>query len=321
MTVADGFVPTPPAVADWMAMSLFTEPPSADDRILFPGAGTGCLAAAVKRFCSVRDYPVPEAVAVDTSRERLATFEQDVASESPEVPPLSTRSVNRLRATYPTVQQSAERPVAMDADLQVADFLLEPPAGEFDYILANPPYTRYEALDADKRRRYRENFEAAEGQFGLFMPFIEQMQNLLAADGTLTFLAPVNYLVAPFAAPLREEIRRDRTEQFMLFPEDVFRNAKVQTVATTLSANPSLGKDGSFWLETFTYTSRVDDLLRDVGVLDEDQREESVEDYYLVADFNRRLLDNRRMRDGADGGYNMERIPGESHQSDLGNWA
>jgi len=325
MTVEDGYAPTPPAVADYMAAELFVDKPTADDRILFPGAGTGCLAAAVRRYCSVRDYECPEAVAVDISRERLETFEAHVSSPEPETPPLSARSRRRLRPTYPRTQSSADAAVAMDADIRVTDFLLDPPDGEFDYIIANPPYSRYKAIDADKRDQYREEFRTATGQFPLYMPFVEQMQRLLADDGHLVFLAPVGYLLSPHASTFRKELRRDTLQSFMQLPEQVFP-FKVETVVTCLTPDSSIGMDGWFWLESFVYESRVDDMLRDVGITDPDRREDMVEEYYRSYEMSRRMLDSKRQRKGEDAGYNIEKLPpeyrpGDSVQSDIGRWA
>lgn len=326
MTVPDGFVPTPPAVADYMAATLFCQPPSEGDRILFPGAGTGCLAAAVKRYCAVRDHPCPDGVAVETDADRLAVIEEHVASDEPAVPPLSTRSKHRLRPTYPTVTPSADRSVTLHVETHAADFLLDPPAGEFDYIIANPPFTRYRALDADARDQYREAFRSATGRFGLHMPFVEQMQRLLAPDGWLVFLAPASYLVAENAAAFRDELRRDSLHEFMLLPGATFPDCKVDPVVTALSADPSLGRDGHFWLESFMSAGRVDDLLRDLGIQSAADREDLVDEYYTTHKTIQRLLESTRLRMGADGGYNMDRIPsehrpGDSHQADLGQWS
>lgn len=325
MTVEDGFIPTPPPVAEYMVKQLFVEAPSADDRILFPGAGTGCLAAAVRRYCSVRDQPCPEAVAVDTSAERLDAFQEHVASSEPTTPPLSTRSKHRLRTTYPTTSPSADAPVAMDVDVQCTDFLLDPPEGEFDYIISNPPYTRYLALEPSKRDRYRERFDSAEGQFGLYMPFIEQAQRLLAPDGHLVFIAPVGYLLSSNADAFRNQLRRDKPEHFMLMPARVFGDVQVEPVVTALRRDESLGKSGRFWLESFTWESRVDDILADVGVQEAGKRDELVEGYYENYEFTRGLLGRRQRRYGEEGGYDVKSIPPEmrpepARQADLGEW-
>lgn len=323
MTVEDGFVPTPPTVADYMASTLFTYAPSADDRILFPGAGTGCLAAAVQRYCSVRGFECPDGVAVDTSADRLATLEEHVATSERRVPPLSRRSKSRLKAARTT---PADRAVSMEIETQVGDFLLDPPTGEFDYIIANPPYTRYEALDAEKRHAYGDEFETAVGNYSLYMPFVEQMQRLLADDGNLVFIAPVGYLIASTAATFREELRRDTLHEFMQLPGGVFPNVRVEPVVTTVESDPEIGRDGSFWVQSFHYESRVADLLRDVGVTDGDDRAEAVEGYYKSVRHTKWSLNWSRSRDGKEGGYNVSRIPAESrpndsHQSDIGRWA
>lgn len=325
MTVEDGFVPTPPSVADYVTMCLFAEAPSADDRILFPGAGTGSLAAAVQRYCSVRNLPCPEGVAIDISPDRLATLEDHVSMDQPSVPPLSSRCVSRLRATYSSTRYTGPRQVSMDLETVVGSFLEHPPDGEFDYIIANPPYSRYNTLDPDRRGRYRKQYDSAVGQFPLYMPFVEQMQRLLAPDGTLAFLAPASYLVGSNAVKFRKQLRRDTLEQLILLPEQVFPTCKVQPVLTTLSADPSLGRDGHFWVEGILYRSRVREMLRDVGVRGEDRQTEALARYSDQQDALESHLRRQQSRQGQDGGYNVERIPaqyrpGDSHQSDLGSW-
>lgn len=309
-----------------MAKSLFVEPPESDERILFPGAGTGCLAAAVQRFCSVRGHECPNAVAVDVNSDRLAVLEQHVSSTEPRTPPLSTRSKERLRTTYPKTSPSVDRPVVMDVDTKVGDFLLDPPSCEFDYIITNPPYTRYQALNSEKRSRYKREFESADGQFALFMPFIEQCQRLLADDGDLVFIAPVNYLLADYGTAFRKQLRRDGLEQFTQLPEEVFPHVQVETVVTALSSDPDPLKDGHFWLESFQYESVVDELLRDVGVVDEHRRQNAVQDYYWSSSRSEKILSSNQKRKGEDGGYNVSRIPpharpGDSHQSELRRWS
>lgn len=330
MTVVDGFVPTPPAVADYMAPTLFVEPPEEGDRVLFPGAGTGCLAAAVKRYCSVRDHPCPDAVAVDTSAERLATLEEHVANEDPEVPPISARAERRLQPTYPKRVPSQDRPVTLDVETIEANFLLDPPSGTFDWIIANPPYTRYNALDPDKRERHADGFQSAEGRYRLYQPFVEQMQRLLADGGRLAFLAPWGYMTdvggQSGSAAFRRQLRTDRLTGFVLLPELAFPDVKIQTVVTTLTRTGEPGMEGYFWADRLSHwPSEVREFLRDVGVTDEERQEEAVEEYYDKFDWLRNFLQRAPQYWGAENGYrpppDVDSGETDSAQADLGAWS
>jgi len=214
----------------------------------------------------------------------------------------------------------------MDIRIQHTDFLLDPPDAPFDYIVANPPFSRYSSVATEKRNQYREEFRSATGSFNLYVPFVEQMQRLLADDGTLVFLAPVGYLLSDHTSDFRDQLRRDRLEEFMLLPMDVFAGVEVEPVVTSLSADSSLGRDGHFWIESFFYQSRVDDLLRDVGVTDSEKQEVRREAYYESYEIVDRLLRRKQQRNGENGGYNEAVIPAEyrpndSHQADIGRWS
>jgi adenine-specific DNA-methyltransferase len=68
-----GHVPTPDGLAEEMVGRLFAdEPPQENDRILYPGCGTGLFAAAVERFCEEKKkHPFPSGVGVDTDPQHL----------------------------------------------------------------------------------------------------------------------------------------------------------------------------------------------------------------------------------------------------------
>lgn len=330
MTVEDGFVPTPPSVADFTAKTLFVEELKEDDWILFPGAGTGCLAAAVKRYCSVRGLPCPDAVAIDTSSERLDRLEEHVACDEPEVPPISRRSEGRLQPTYPRTVPSKDRPVTMEVETIVDNFLLDPPEGEFDYIVANPPYTRYLAIDEEKRRKYADRFQTAEGQFHLYQPFVEQMQHLLADGGHLTFIAPWRYLTMSGsqsgAAEFRRQLRRDRLTEFVILPEQAFPGVKTQTVVTSLTTTAEPGLEGHFWADRLSHwPSVVREFLRDVGVTDEQRQDEAIEEYYDKYDWVRDFLRRAPRTWGAEAGYRPpsgeESGETDSIQGQLAQWS
>lgn len=322
MTVPDGFVPTPPPVADYVAAVLFAAAPEPGDRILFPGAGTGSLAAAVRRYCSVRDLPCPDGVAVDVDADRLDVFERRLSRPTP---PVSKRAEKRLQPTYPQPVPSADAPAPMEIETVQRDFLLDPPAGPFDWIIANPPYTRYLSIDEDKRAQYRRGFDSAEGQFKLYMPFVEQMQRLLAPGGHLAFLAPYTYLTKQDAMAFRREVRRDSVEVCRLLPEESFPDHKVWPLLTVLEGTDTPALDGWFWSGEVR-AWKLNRLLEHLGVDTEDDRQSIAERYYDCHQWLDRRLRALQRREGEEGGYKIERVPpeyrsGRAHQGELGRWS
>lgn len=325
MTAENGYVPTPAPVADWVARTVFAESPSDGDRLLLPGVGDGNLYAAARRYCSVRGQPLPEAVAIDNDPERLAEFhDRFPAPEQPSIPtfPEGSRWFHRPLASTGGIKPSEDAPVGGALHVREADFLLSPPEPGFDYILANPPFLRYEAIPSEKRDRYRERFRATEGQFDLFMPFVEQMLRLLADDGWLTFIAPEQLITSPHMAALRKELRTETIHECEYLPKQVFPDHTITTVAVTVSPDPSLGADGSFYV-TPLYGHETRELLERCGFQGDDL-EAAVDDYFEGLKLARSLLGNRRRRDGIEGGYNPAvdpYFPDQERQADLGRWS
>lgn len=224
MTTSNGYVPTPDRVADYMAAVLFgVSRPTADDRVLYPGLGTGRLYDAVRRYCTKGqgwipewEYPEPAGDGVEIEPDLIAAFHN-------------------------------HHPDA-GIDVHEADFLIDPPAGAFDYVIANPPYVRYALINADKREQYRERFTVATSQFDLYYCFFEQAIRCLRPGGHLVFLTPVRYLTLQTATPLRNEIRSHHVGRLMLMPDDIF-DETVSTIITGLQTTTDPTISTRFWVE------------------------------------------------------------------------
>lgn len=178
-------------------------------RFLFPGLGTGNIFDAVQEILADQ-YPTAdpaEFVGVETNSERIKAFRR--AHPNPEI----------------TIQHT--------------DFLLDPPDGQFDYIVANPPYVHYNHLDEAARTAYAEDrsFITASGQFKLDHLFIEQMLRLLAPGGVLVVLTPERTLRyrTNYSRWLRGLLTREDAVRSWLLPEWVFPNHTVEPVMTALT--------------------------------------------------------------------------------------
>lgn len=248
MTVENGYVPTPPAVADYAAAEVFAaDRPGGDavdgtGRILFPGLGTGNLYDAVQRYCAGEtwtvpwlDYPEPECVGVELDSNRTDEF----------------------HAQHP------------DADITIheGDFLRDPPDGKFDWVLANPPFTRYRAIPAGVRDAYRDRYQTATGRFPLFAPFVEQALRCLRPGGWLTFILPLPALTVNVTEPLRDIVRTRYAHPIMYLPEETF-DEQVEVILLGLKKERWDGSD-HLWLEPVSGPD-LQPMLEHLGVQDVD---------------------------------------------------
>lgn len=87
--------------------------------------------------------------------------------------------------------------------LMQGDFLLNPPAGQFDFVVGNPPYVRQElipdALLTEYRYRYRTMYDRAD----LYIAFIESSLLMLAPCGSLGFICADRWMKNRYGGPLR----------------------------------------------------------------------------------------------------------------------
>lgn len=189
-----GHVPTPDALAEKMVRRLFRDdPPTSEDRILYPGCGDAPFAAAVERVCEDEGWSVPTGVGIESNPEHL------------------TRARDRELTHVDFEEQDF-----------LADDMLE--FGEFEYIVGNPPYVPIEGLDEDEKTRYKSAFDTAIGRFDLYILFFERSLELLAENGVLSFVTPEKYEYVDTAEPLRRLLTSDgvRVEEIEHIPEDAF---------------------------------------------------------------------------------------------------
>jgi len=121
----------------------------------------------------------------------------------------------------------------------------------------------------------------------------------------------------------RQRLREEAIHEVRPLPEAVFPNHDVRTCLISVSADPSLGLNGSFAI-TSHYRDELELLLRRLGV-PEDDIEEQVAAYTNRYQGLQETLRARRRVTGRDGGYNVAVDPklqtDTPTQSDLGQWA
>jgi len=97
--------------------------------------------------------------------------------------------------------------------VRVRDFILQPPDGPLEAIVANPPYIRHHRLGAELKSCLRVLACATvgkplDGRAGLHVYFLLQALRVLADGGRLTFIMPADTVEGVFARPLWEWICR-----------------------------------------------------------------------------------------------------------------
>jgi hypothetical protein len=118
-------------------------------------------------------------------------------------------------------------------------------AGGFDCIIGNPPYVRIQVMKewaAQEVEIYKRLFRAArEGNYDLYVVFIERGLHLLNAEGRLGFICPHKFFNARYGMPLRGLIAEGRHLSHIVH----FGDAQVFAGATTYTCLLFLDKAGA----------------------------------------------------------------------------
>jgi tRNA1(Val) A37 N6-methylase TrmN6 len=101
--------------------------------------------------------------------------------------------------------------VITEADLNITNAnSLEENWNDFDVIVGNPPYVKYQDLDDKNRLSLSKEFTTTiKGTFNLYFAFFEMGFNNLSEQGRLGFITPNNYFTSLSAEPLRVFFQRE----------------------------------------------------------------------------------------------------------------
>ena len=86
------------------------------------------------------------------------------------------------------------------------DFLATGVAGDFDFIVGNPPYVRQENIDSDALADYRRRFPTMVGRADLYVPFFEKSLDLLKPNGQLAFICSDAWVKNEYGRALRRKV-------------------------------------------------------------------------------------------------------------------
>ncbi|MDA8125393.1 MAG: Eco57I restriction-modification methylase domain-containing protein [Deltaproteobacteria bacterium] len=90
-----------------------------------------------------------------------------------------------------------------DRWLVQGDFLLTPLAGQFDFIVGNPPYIRQELIPTPLLAEYRNRYQTIFDRADIYIPFIERSLSALAKGGHLGFICADRWMKNRYGGPLR----------------------------------------------------------------------------------------------------------------------
>ncbi|MGN0855115.1 MAG: Eco57I restriction-modification methylase domain-containing protein [Kiritimatiellia bacterium] len=86
------------------------------------------------------------------------------------------------------------------------DFLLHDFHAEFDVVIGNPPYIRFDDIPAAKQREYRARFVSFAERCDIYVPFFEKSLALLSDEGVFSFICTNRFTKSSYGKQLRRLI-------------------------------------------------------------------------------------------------------------------
>ncbi|MCM1399372.1 MAG: Eco57I restriction-modification methylase domain-containing protein [Clostridium sp.] len=113
--------------------------------------------------------------------------------------------------------------------------------GGFDAVIGNPPYVDSEEMTQSmpkERELYSRNYLCAQGNWDLFVLFIEQGMNLLCKDGVISFIVPNKLVSVPYTEALRKMMALNQVLEIRDYSNVmVFKSAAVYPVVFRVKMN------------------------------------------------------------------------------------
>lgn len=193
-------------------------------RVLDPSCGCGAFLVAILRHIQTYGGGGPSIVLHGSDLDMRAVA---LAGLSLALAALAPRTNRRSGLASRTIR---------NRKLEVQDFLAMDAwqNQEFDLIIGGPPFVRVEQMHRtcpERVREYRKAYVTAQdGQFDLYMPFIEKSVNLLRPGGCLAFSVSNGFLRNKSGARLRRFLNDHcAVEEIIEFEDDsIYPDASVQ---------------------------------------------------------------------------------------------
>lgn len=177
---------TPQYIVDYIVASVA---PRYGDKVVDPSCGSGAFLLGVVRYFERTHHKSVESIV----KENL--YGVDVLA-------YNTRRAKLLIILYAMLKGAA-----IDEDdlhIQTADSLRLDWPRQFDAVVGNPPYVKYQDLDYAARAFLSATYQTTRlGTYNLYFAFFELGLRLLTDDGRLGFITPNNYFTSLAGEPLR----------------------------------------------------------------------------------------------------------------------
>ena len=165
--------------------------------ILEPSAGEGVFALEILR----RLY---------TSSEQFAfSFEQALCNLL--FVELDHATAQKLIASISSFFDQIGLPYDANNVVFNGDFLTYSSKRQFDIVIGNPPYLRWDAIQRDHKETYKKLFKTFRHRSDLYIPFYEKGLSLLKNDGRLCYLCSNRWFKNQYGRPLRQLISKQYT--------------------------------------------------------------------------------------------------------------
>ena len=129
--------------------------------------------------------------------------------------------------------------------LKNEDFLFSKWEVQFDFIIGNPPYIRYENIPKEVISSYRFQFTTFHYRCDLYVLFYEQCLNNLSINGRHCFICSNRWLRNEYGKKLRAFISSSYNLEYVIDVEkvEVFKESVLAYPAITLISNTGVGGD------------------------------------------------------------------------------
>ena len=199
------------------------------------------------------------------------------------------------------------------AHIEINDFILNPPAGPFKSIVANPPYIRHHRLSYDVKQELRRISINAigtplDGRAGLHIYFLIRALSLLDSQGHLAFIMPADTCEGVFSSTLWNWIaNRYRIDAVVTFSPDASPFPQVDTnpIIFMISNNPP--RQSLFWANCITGPTQ--------------SLKEWIVSGFKRAKFKDLEIFERDLREGISTGLSRPPMKNDSNSLTLGNLA
>ena len=139
--------------------------------------------------------------------------------------------------------------------IEIRDFVLDPPQGPFEAIVANPPYIRHHRLSAKTKRAFKDLGrrllgKPLDGRAGIHVCFLLRSLQLLDSNGRLAFIMPADTCEGVFADTLWRWITRQYSlEAVVTFAPDASPFPTVDTNPIIFMIRNAKPGDHFLWAE------------------------------------------------------------------------